>query len=462
MQNTLMGKFARMKQCNPPIYKCEVKHMEESEASFPLRSNRWLGISFYSLFALHPIASRSCVLCSTFEMAFGFSFCCFVAFHFFAMHSSVLCSTFEMASEVNLPEHICVGYANWHQSDDSIVDAVRRGVNVVIWFSIDLIKNRDGKAAVQRGPNMDEVARLVAKIRDLNLECVHLMSIGGWNAPHPDATLKAEEVFEALDEWNRKTCARPQLGFYGFDGFDWDVEGNDDFDSRYNEFSVECLDLMGKVSQLAKQRGYIMSMAPAESYLDPTTSEFSLSLAHNHPEWMELQPNFNYRGRNSYAPFLAKYGTTTVERRGEGKTNGDAGTCVVVDTFDFVTVQLYEGYSHAEYQLRHAHKTPADVFVGLAQKLHEGWWVHFDSTPALQLPSQRLSVPHTKLVIGLANKWAGDGKFLFMDAEEIAQGHTALVDASLTPKGYAFWNMKDEGIDGFYMASTLNRILGIR
>jgi hypothetical protein len=39
---------------------------------------------------------------------------------------------------------------------------------------------------------------------------------------------------------------------------------------------VEVLDLMGEMSQRAKREGYIVAMAPMESYLDPTTSTFSL------------------------------------------------------------------------------------------------------------------------------------------------------------------------------------------
>ena len=39
---------------------------------------------------------------------------------------------------------------------------------------------------------------------------------------------------------------------------------------------VEVLDLMGKMSQRAKKDGYIVAMAPMESYLDPSTSLFSL------------------------------------------------------------------------------------------------------------------------------------------------------------------------------------------
>jgi hypothetical protein len=75
-----------------------------------------------------------------------------------------------------------------------------------------------------------------------------------------------------------------------------------------------------------------------------------------------LQPNFKYHGHNTYAYLLAKYGKTKTARPSVD-TGADTGTSktavtasgtveveVDVDTFDFVTVQLYEGYSHAEYR----------------------------------------------------------------------------------------------------------------
>ena len=52
-------------------------------------------------------------------------------------------------------------------------------------------------------------------------------------------------------------------------------------------------------------------MAPPESYLDPTTSLYDGSLLHSYPEWDPLV-KFNYHGWNSYASFLAKYGTTLI------------------------------------------------------------------------------------------------------------------------------------------------------
>ena len=71
--------------------------------------------------------------------------------------------------------------------------------------------------------------------------------------------------------------------------------------------------------------GYIVSMAPPESYLDPTTSLYDGYLLHSYPEWEPLV-EFNYHGWNSYAYFLAKFGTTVI-------ANGQE-----VDTYDMVMI----------------------------------------------------------------------------------------------------------------------------
>lgn len=166
--------------------------------------------------------------------------------------------------KVVLPSKIIVGYANWNQCDESLVQAVKDGVNVLIWFSVNLgISATTGKPEIQGGPNIDCVASIVKTIRELSLETIHLISIGGWDSPHPDTSNSVKDVYNAWNEWNTVTIARPEKGFYGFSGFDWDIEGNDNPDSPYNTFTVECLDLMGQLSQMAKTNGYIVSMAPA-------------------------------------------------------------------------------------------------------------------------------------------------------------------------------------------------------
>lgn len=167
-----------------------------------------------------------------------------------------------------LPSKIIVGYANWGECDESLVQAVKDGVNVLIWFSVNLaVSPVTGKPIIQGGPDIDCVASVVQTIRQLNLETIHLMSIGGWDSPHPDTSNPAEDVYDAWNTWNTVTIARPDKGFYGFDGFDWDIEGNDDPNSPYNTFTVDCLNLMGQLSQISKMNGYIVSMAPAGKFL---------------------------------------------------------------------------------------------------------------------------------------------------------------------------------------------------
>ena len=160
---------------------------------------------------------------------------CFQSPHF--IRDYTLSSTSAMSAHINndpskhngnaalLPERLIVGYANWNECDDNIVQAAINGVNVIIWFSINLLTSPTGKPIITNGPDMDCVADKVKKIRELGLETVHLISIGGWNSPHPDTTNSPEVVYEHWNWWNRNFAARPEKGFNGFDGFDWDIEG---------------------------------------------------------------------------------------------------------------------------------------------------------------------------------------------------------------------------------------------
>jgi hypothetical protein len=135
-------------------------------------------------------------------------------------------ASFPISQKVDLPEKLIVGYANWNECDEKIVEAVKNGVNVVMWFSINLAVNQDtGKPEITNGPDMTCVAERVKQIRELNLPTIHIISIGGWNSPHPDTSITAEETYENWNHWNRHIAARPELGFMGFDGFDWDIEG---------------------------------------------------------------------------------------------------------------------------------------------------------------------------------------------------------------------------------------------
>lgn len=359
-------------------------------------------------------------------------------------------------SRQTLPSKICLGYCNWSQADEKVISAVRDGVNVIVWFSVNIAKGEDGRCSIEGGPDYEQVAKIAKELKEEGREVVHLMSIGGWNSPHPDISFTSQEMFEALDVWNLNTVSRPELGWTGFDGFDWDVEGNDDFDSPHNEFSVKCLDTIGELSQTLKRNGYLVAMAPAESYLDPSTSEFSLSLRHNHAEWENSQPNFFYRGRNTYAYLLSRYGETTTDLADEG-----GETCI--DTFDFITIQLYEGYSHGKWRIRYSPDsiTPAVYVDELVKSLEAGWSVNFSDVPELDYGSQSVEVPSSKLVIGLANGWAGEpeNKFLLITPDELADVQRTLLSNNNRVRGYGFWNMKDEGEKDIYLAKSITSIL---
>jgi hypothetical protein len=359
---------------------------------------------------------------------------------------------------VYLPKKVIVGYANWNQCDDKIIEAVKNGVNVIIWFSINLSVNSFGKTVITNGPDFDCVAEKVNIIRNMNLLTVHLISIGGWNSPHPDTSHSAEVIYEAWDTWNREFVARPNLGFYGFDGFDWDIEGNDDPDSIYNHLTVECLDLMGKMSQFAKRDNYIVSMAPAESYLDPLKApNFDRHLNHEYEEWEKILPKpFRYHGLNCYAYLLARFDEPL-----EGTTER---------TFDFITIQLYEGYSHAQFDISQRGRSPSFTLSDIVQRYLQGFDVDFSSDVELQFPiTYHVKLDKDRLVIGLANGWAGDGKFLLILPDDIAIAYNFLLESGIEPRGFAFWNILDEGASPIlqpeqplFLAHELNKIMKTR
>eukprot|EP01006_Ploeotia_vitrea_P017410 TRINITY_DN48526_c0_g1_i1.p1 TRINITY_DN48526_c0_g1~~TRINITY_DN48526_c0_g1_i1.p1 ORF type:complete len:447 (-),score=44.38 TRINITY_DN48526_c0_g1_i1:58-1398(-) len=419
---------------------------------------------------------------------------------------------------------LIVAYANWAQCDDKMLRVAENGANVLIWFSVNLGEVK-GNAAItgSNQPDYQCVAEVAAKLRDRGLATSHLISIGGWNSPHPVTTpkLSGAEWWAVWEHWNQHVVARPSLGFHGFDGIDWDLEGNDDPESPYNQFTLDTLDIMGTMSVKAKQAGYVVGMAPAQSYLDVTTNKFDLSLRHGYPSFHH---DFKYHGMNTYAYVLAKYKHTTLQRTcatnnhngphptdtrpddevalpdllnfiqhesetegaggifssGDGTQQqgqeGDAvgqGGCsadVVTPTFDFVCVQLYEGWSRANYYVGEVGIPPAKYLSDLIKNMEEGWTVEFAEEPTAHLPSQLLQVPATQLVIGLANGWTGlgkDQKFLLLLPESLREAYEGL-SQNEKPKGFMFWNANDEGLTPpgtntpLYLASSLNGFLQTR
>eukprot|EP00041_Stephanoeca_diplocostata_P034845 m.1207568 g.1207568 ORF g.1207568 m.1207568 type:complete len:209 (+) comp24586_c0_seq96:2193-2819(+) len=181
--------------------------------------------------------------------------------------------------------------------------------------------------------------------------------------------------------------------------------------------------VVGEMSQAAKADGYLVTMVPPESYLDPTLPGFDLSLLHAYPEW---HPEFKYHGLNCYALLLAKYGTT-------GSQN----------TFDLVDIQLYESWAHAGYQID-VKMVPADEYlVEWIGKALKPFRVDFAQDPSVGLPSQALQISPSQLVVGFS-AGAGDGKSVFIWPESVGVAWKAL-PKDLRPRGVMYWNMNLDG-----------------
>ena len=345
-----------------------------------------------------------------------------------------------------LPKKLKIGYASWGQCDEKIYEGVQNGLNVIIWFSIDMASNEDNtKPMFKRGPNYEDVGKMIKRFKDNNYSVINFLSIGGWNSPHVNTNFTAEQYFKEWLNFNKK-ITNEENDFYGFDGIDWDIEGHDNMNSSINHFTYKELEIMGEFSKLLKNEGYIVSMAPPESYLDPTTSEFSLSLLHNYPEWEKEFPDFTYHGRNAYAYLIAKYS---------------------LDIFDFVSLQLYEGNTHTLYKYEREKKSFGEIIDELVGNLTNGYFVDFSKDINSGLGNKIIKIPEDKIVIGLANGWAG-GKFLFVDEKNLIEGYNYLLRQNKDIRGFMFWDIADEGKipqnnntcenRPFYMAKIFNSI----
>ena len=351
-----------------------------------------------------------------------------------------------------LPEKISLGYCSWGQTDDMIIDAVKNGLNIVIWFSIDMTTDPvTKKPKFARGPDYKKVASQIKKMKQQGYtDVIHLISIGGWNSPHVSVLNTAEEYYEEFERFNKEISTEDGF-FEGFDGIDWDIEGNDKLESPYNKFTFAELDLMGEFSQIMKDNGYIVSMAPSESYVDYRTDEYSLNLTYCHKEWQSEAKNFFYHGKNVYTYLIKKY----------EKTYKD------LDTFDFISIQLYEGYSHALHDYTRKGISFADILYNLYNNITNGYEVDFSQEKGSGMGRTLVQIDKSKLVIGLANGWAKD-RFLFVNEEDIINAYKALKAKGGDVRGFMYWDIADEGKipegghEPFYMSKVFNKLFNIR
>ena len=127
------------------------------------------------------------------------------------------------------------------------------------------------------------IGRIQQRLIELNLKTTHLVCVGGWNAPRPDMSFTGKEwfqvclliitillqltfvldfkiffhrlkiincsifVYQVWDDWNIQLQSQ-HPDFIGFDGIDWDLEGNDD--GSYDTINPTVLNIVGEMSQV--------------------------------------------------------------------------------------------------------------------------------------------------------------------------------------------------------------------
>lgn len=348
-----------------------------------------------------------------------------------------------------LPERVLIGYGS---DCDAVRRAVRDGVNVVIWSFMNIVSvdalSTSAEMAQQRTlqspaprivTNLDlsAIRVLIDELDETGYDdVVHLVSFGGWNGPHLDPKLSATEWYSA---W------RKEVGGL-FHGLDWDLEGNDTLENDENLFTAECLDKMGEISRVAKADGYIIGMAPPQSYLDAVdgSSHFSryVNLTDSQRQW---HGDFHYFGANVFAYLLAKYG----------------------DYIDVVSVQLYESYSRAAEAVYNEDQQPWEYLLQYVSRLHANdfqYYVAFSEDAQVGLSGCNVTVPLSKLVFGLANGWADtkDEKTVYISPQQVQMAWTVLHEKDLLPRGFMFWTIDEEGTNGVNLARGLNSVLHIR
>eukprot|EP00804_Cyclotella_cryptica_P003971 CCRYP_013902-RA/>CCRYP_013902-RA protein AED:0.00 eAED:0.00 QI:237/1/1/1/1/1/2/788/430 len=389
----------------------------------------------------------------------------------------------EPRQQRKLPRKVLIGYSSSNYTN--VLNAVMEdGVNVVIWAFMD-VRSTGVHASPSSATEIRDLSRmqshgdvgahtLVRKIIQLytrssqtylestnatittNLDfkaiesviqqlntfgyssVLHLVSVGGWNSPHLDESLSPTEWVAV---WKSSVLSKL------FQGIDWDFEGNDVLDSENNVFTVQCLNRMGEISRLLKEEGYIVTIAPPQSYLNTRTQSFSryVNLTSPTRTW---HPRFHYFGSNVYAYFLARYG----------------------EHVDLVLIQFYESYSDAAMAVFHDKIPPGDYIFDFVQELarqHFQFYVDFSQDTSLdEMIGQYVSLPLDKLVIGLANGWALEkrnrNKVLYISPEECKHAFEKLKvssDGDLTPRCFMFWTIEERGKNDVYLAKGLSHFL---
>ncbi|KAL7530946.1 hypothetical protein ACHAWF_003566 [Thalassiosira exigua] len=353
----------------------------------------------------------------------------------------------------DLPQKVLIGYAS-HNLENVRKAVIEDGVNVVIWAFMDIVAVDEAEkihitaplsprhldkneklTRVRTGLDIRKIKGLIAKLdNDGHYRVVHLVSFGGWDGYHLDPSLTAQEWYSG---W--KSSIASDI----FHGIDWDYEGNDDMKSEMNVFTVDCLEKMGEISRMMKNDGYVVTMAPPQSYLNFDDSNFSrfVNLSVPTRRW---QSQFEHFGRNVYAYLLAKYG----------------------EYIDLISIQLYESYSDADMSVYYDGMEAGDYlysFISNHVQKDSEYLVDFSQDKSLNMGAQLVQVPLSKLVIGLPNGWAVEGnRTLYIPPSECQAAYLQLKHSEhgdLTPRGFMFWTIENRGTHGVYLARDINKFL---
>jgi hypothetical protein len=173
-----------------------------------------------------------------------------------------------MASQIKrpLPPKMLIGYGT---NCEHVRKAVQDGVNVVIWAFLDIVAatsdagghdqsthrellessvedlNRYNRGKIKTDLDLLGIRQLIQELDQSGYEhVIHLVSFGGWNGPHLDTQLSAEEWYRCWKESETGSI---------FHGIDWDLEGHDDLNRPTNFFTISCLDKMGDISHMMKE-----------------------------------------------------------------------------------------------------------------------------------------------------------------------------------------------------------------
>jgi len=356
---------------------------------------------------------------------------------------------------------IIIGYAHDAKSGKA-EKAIQDGAVVIIWSFVHMelfvADDDDALSQQQQQQLTHERGRIrteldleeIQKIRDKYDTVLHLAAFGGWNGPHPPVFASSTSECSSMTgkQWFDIFLQFNKLNGYLFDGIDWDYEGHDDLTSPTATFTLETLDVMADFSVEAKKHGMVVSMAPCESYLDASIipnsidSKFSLALDfpprawssdryHASEEDRELikSKGFSHAGRQCYAYVLAKAG---------------------VDTFDWISIQLYESYSPFAHDLHRRKLDPSEALMIRIRRLIQGYTVT-DLPLELSASSSSSSeyevkIPPTKLVVGIANGWADGLKACKVEPYMVQSAYESTIsEYGEGFLGVMFWTIEEEG-----------------